>query len=304
MPYYVYSQGQEYIIGIGDIITVSFWQDATLNIPGIKVGEDGNIQLPVGGAVRAVGLTPEQLSIRIVESISLYDRRITNAAVTVLEYGSRKVYVTGQVRMPGKYMFEIIPDRWEMISEAGGATDQANLSNVIIIRDIEGEEQSQTVDLAAILRNNAFDRLPEILPGDNIYVPAVVGIVAGSGINAVQAQQKVLFIWGQVGSPGVYTFNEQLNLLEALVTAGGPTDLAKLKKIKVIRKTGAYSSVTQIDVEKYTEDSVPQFFMVQAGDAIYVPKKKNLRDSVFWEFGRIATTVLISALIYDLVSTR
>lgn len=297
------SHGQGYVIGVDDLISIQFWQDPTLNIT-VKVGEDGTILLPVGGSVQAAGTTPEQLSIRIVDTISLFYRDITSAAVSVVEYGSRKVYVMGQVIHPGKYMFETIPDLWKIISEAGGATDLANLNNVIIIRDKAGEEQSLSVDLASILRNNEFDRLPKILPGDNIYVPAVVGTVAGSGINAVQAQQKVLFIYGQVGSPGVYTFNEQLSLLEALVTAGGPTETAKLNVVRVIRKTGAYSSVIEIDVERYSRESVPQLFMVQAGDVIYVPRKKIFKESTVWSFGNMVITVAMTALVYDLIMRR
>jgi hypothetical protein len=34
-------------------------------------------------------------------------------------------------------------------------------------------------------------------------------------MNAVQNQENVLFIYGQVGTPGVHTFNKTLNLLEA-----------------------------------------------------------------------------------------
>ena len=295
--------GQGYKIGVGDKLEVTFWQDPALNMT-VRVAEDGTVLLPVGGSIQAAGLSLEELSSKIIDSISLFYRNITSAAVSVVEYGSQRVYVMGQVINPGKYMFEKIPDLWEIISEAGGATEQANLNNVIIIREEEGENRSITVDLASVLRDREFESLPEIRPGDTIHIPAVIGTVAGSGINAIQSSQKVLFIYGQVGAPGVYTFNKQLNLLEALVTAGGPTEDAALNMVKVIRKTGAYSSVTEIDVKRYSKESVPQFFMVQEGDAIYVPRRRVFTESVVWEFGRLAITIALTAFIYDIVRER
>jgi len=288
---------QSYIIGVGDVISITFWQDSELNLE-TKVGKDGKIILPIGGALQAAGLTTEKLADKIVDTVSLYDRRITTAAVNVVEYESRKVYVMGEVRNPGKYMFEVIPKLWEIILEAGGPTENANLNSVMIIRRDEAEsDQSQTIDLVEILRNKKFDLLPEIKPGDNIYVPAVVGNVPSSGMDAMQEQRNVLFIYGRVASAGVYTFNKKLNILEALVTAGGPAENAKLDGVKVIRKIGAYTNVIEVNVERYANESVPAFFMVQGGDAIYVPGKKLFRESVLWNFIMIGASSAITALV-------
>jgi len=293
--------GQEYQIGSGDVITVTFWQDAELNIEA-SIGEDGLLQLPVGGTVRAIGLTVDQLAKAIVERISMYNQRITHATVKVKEFGSRKVYIMGTVKNPGKFTFENIPNLWQVLSEAGGPLDNANLNNVIIVRsNPQGEQQTIQVDLASILRRQAFNQLPEIQPGDNIYVPAVVGNVPNAGIDALQNQQNVLFIYGEVSRPGVFSFNKELNLLEALVTAGGPTAQAQLEEVRVIRKSGAVSNVTRVDVGRYADEGSPAFFMVQGGDTIYVPRKKSIRESVIWDFFMIATGTAITAFTYTLI---
>lgn len=295
---------QGYIIGKDDVVTVSFWQDNTLNVTA-RVGSDGQISLPIGGNIKAEGLTTDQLGEAVVERIAIYNRRITNASVKVTEYGSRKVYVMGHVRTPQKYTFEVIPNLWDIISEAGGPLETANLNNVLIIRnDANGEPRTIAVDVAEALRNRNFQALPKVEPGDNIYVPAVLGNAATSGIQSVQAQQNVLFIYGEVRNPGVITFNKELNLLEALVTSGGPTAEAKLSDVRVIRKNGVYSAVTQVDVQKYMDESSPSFFMVKAGDTIYVPRRKMLRESIAWDFFMIFAGAALTGLAFNLLQNN
>jgi hypothetical protein len=174
---------------------------------------------------------------------------------------------------------------------------------VVIVRNgRQGEPQTMQVDLASHLRQQTFDQLPAIEPGDNIYVPAVVGGTAGSGMSSIQSQQNVLFIYGEVSHPGVFSFNKELNLLEALVTAGGPTPQARLDQVRVIRKTGAFSNVTRVDVARYADEGSPSFFMVQGGDAIYVPRKRVLRESILFDIAMIMTTAAVTALVYDIIA--
>lgn len=295
------AQAQSYIIGCGDVLAISFWQDPSMNF-NVTVGEDSTISLPMGSTLKAAGSSPEQLAAAVVARVALYNRRITHAVVKVADYGSRKVYVMGNVRVPNKYTFQVMPNLWEIISEAGGPTENANLGNVMIIRNGKGTgEQTISVDLADILRNKSFHLLPKVEPGDNIYVPAVVGNVPGSGMEAVQEQQNVLFIYGEVGHPGVITFNKELTLLEALVTAGGPTFQADLSKVRVIRKRGVYSSVMRVDVEAYADERAAFFLTIKAGDTIFVPRKKMFRESLFGDFFMLAAGAVITAFAVSLI---
>ncbi len=292
---------QSYIIGCGDVLKISFWQDPELNVT-TKVNENGMIALSVGGSIKAEGFTAEQLADEIVERVSLFNRRITTTTVAVSEFGSRFVYVIGKVRTPGKYTFETIPNLWNIILEAGGPTPDANLSSITIIRKNQKKGETLTIDLSDILGNNAINALPEIKAGDNIFVPAIVGNASASGINTLRNQDNVIFIYGQIGSPGVYTFNKSLNLLEALITAGGPTAQAKMSKVKVIRRIKGYSSVIKVNIDRYTEGDVPDLFMVKGGDTIFVPRKTEIRESFVWDFFMIAAAASITALVYNAIS--
>jgi len=294
-----YAQKQNYIIGPGDVLDIAFWQDSGLNSK-VTVAEDSTITLSVGGTVRAGGFTTEQLSEKIVEQVSIFNRRITQASVTVAQYGSQAVFVMGNVSQPGKFTFETIPNLWDILSEAGGPTTAANLSSVKIIRNAKGKRQIINIDLTEAIGNQELNSLPKIKPGDNIFVPAVVG-GGNAGIQGIQSQENVLFIYGEVGSAGVYTFNKKLNLLEALITAGGPTIRAKLDEVAVIRKIGAYSNVTKVNVARYAKESVPEFFMVKGGDTIFIPRKKDIRESIAWNFVMMAAGATITAIVYNTI---
>ena len=297
------AQTQHYIIGPGDEIEIKFWQDPTLNSK-LTVAEDSTITLSVGGTIKAAGYSPEQLADRIVEQVSIFNRKITQASVTILKFGSRTVYVMGNVLHPGKYTFENIPSLWDIISEAGGPSAQANLSNVLIVRTSNGKQTVLNVDLREAIQSQTFINLPKIEPGDDIYIPAVIGSGRNAGIQGIQTQRNVLFIYGEVRNPGVYTFNNKLNILEALVTAGGPTTRAKLEQVAVIRKIGAYTNVTRVNVARYAKESVPEFFMVKGGDTIFVPSKSFFRESALWDFIMIASGAAITAFVYDYISGR
>lgn len=55
--------------------------------------------------------------------------------------GPIKVYVWGEVKSPGMYSFFAKPEVVELISVAGGPTERADLSRVILIRAKDGKRE-------------------------------------------------------------------------------------------------------------------------------------------------------------------
>ena len=294
---------QGYIIGQNDVLSVSFWQDPEMDFQ-TRVGTDGSITLAMGGSIEAAGLTPEELAKKIVEQVSLFNRKITHAAVKINEYGSRRITVMGNVGKPGQYTFESIPNLWEIISEAGGPTLDANLSNIMIIRADESETEAVLkVDLVEALRRNDFASLPQIKPGDDIYIPPQTGDIFDRAVEEQAAPRAdVLYIFGAVNVPGVHKFDPKLNILESLVVASGPTFDANLKSVRIIRKNGAHSAVTRFNVDRFLHERVADSFKLRGGDAIYVPQKKSFRDTILFNFLMIAAGAAITAYMYDYVT--
>jgi len=78
-----------------------------------------------------------------------------------------KYYVWGQVRSPGAYSFIASPDILELLSSAGGPTDNANLKRVVLIRAVTQERMR--INLQAMLYAGQVVRLS---PGDVVIVPS------------------------------------------------------------------------------------------------------------------------------------
>lgn len=280
---------QEYKLDKGDLITVTFWQQPDLNTQ-TRIDAEGKIDLPLIGRMPASGLTVEQLGRRIVEKMANYNSKITQATVAVNEYGSRRVFVTGAVNTPGKYSFEKIPTVWEAILEAGGPRADAQLNAVQILR---GGDQSRIieVDLTAAFAGGDMSRLPKLEPGDNINVPAtpagaggVAGAVAGGAVNSKNA----IYVFGYVAMPGVYPLEKDMDVLQAVVKAGGPilqlgsgggsnrpAREADLRKVKIITRGPEAPVVYSVNIETYTKHAVPVPLPLRPGDTIYIPGRDD-----------------------------
>lgn len=83
-------------------------------------------------------------------------------------------------------------------------------------------------------------------------------------------------IIGRVKSPGAFTPNHYVNVLEAIAAAGGPDEFASLENVTIIRKTGTgltsirvrLGGVMKGNISAATAADIPQ---LQVGDTVVVP---------------------------------
>ncbi len=294
----------EYVIGPGDVLSVSYWQQPELDQE-VKVRQDGKITLAVIGETQAVGLTTGRLEQIIVERISRVNQNISQVVVTVVEYRSRSVFVGGQVNTPGMLYFEEIPDLWEVIKLAGGPAEDADLTDVTVLRSAEAGGGVIHVDLADILATGELDRLPALHPGYTVRIPPLPVGTGGEQFVDQSKRKKAYYIYGSVASPGRHAMeNERIDLLEALVLAGGPGPRADLSKVRVVSKSTGQPVVRIIDLEAYGKTGGPERYILQREDAIYVPREDRGILSTTWAGIRnlLAVTGTVSSLV--LILTR
>lgn len=75
-----------------------------------------------------------------------------------------------------------------------------------------------------------------------------------SGTLSETEQLKIkTYIWGQVRKPGLYIVPDNTDLLTLISLAGGPTEDAKLSKVKIIRPTTNGKKIIIVDLKKYME---------------------------------------------------
>lgn len=105
-----------------------------------------------------------------------------------------------------------------------------------------------------------------------------------------------IFIWGQVGLPGVYEVPNGTDLVAALSLAGGPTDHAKLSEVKIIRSGDTTSQVLKVNVKKYMETGdINLIPLLKPGDTVVVS------GTVFRMFSRFSSFVSQLAIVAYLV---
>ncbi len=117
---------------------------------------------------------------------------------------------------------------------------------------------------------NEVERLlSEKIDQDYIVSPEVV-------IEVLQFREKSVVLLGEVRKPGTYPFPQgatQMTLLEAVSLAGGFSDIANIKKVKIIRKraegTGEVKEILHANAEAIIsgeQEDVP----LESGDVVHV----------------------------------
>lgn len=122
-----------------------------------------------------------------------------------------------------------------------------------------------------------------------------------SGTLTGSEQLKIkTYIWGQVRNPGLYIIPDDTDLLTLISSAGGPTENAKLTKIKVVRPSETGESVIIVNLKEYTKtgdmDLIP---ILEPGDTVIIP------GTTFYAFSRVAewlADVVIIFSIYNLIT--
>jgi polysaccharide export outer membrane protein len=294
---------REYVMGPEDELEITFWQEQQLNSV-VRVGQDGRIVIPVVGSITAAGLTPTELGRIIVDKISIFNKGITQASVVVTRYGSNKIYLTGEVRTPGKLSFEVIPNLWDAILEAGGPTEEAALNNVTIIRGGFEKDKKIVVDLTKFLDNGEIVKLPPLYKGDTVFIPALPGARANIRSASPLGQQNTVYIYGAVRNPGNYMFSTNMTLFQVLGLAGGITELAELKDVRVISLNEGMPVITLLDLSDNHRIARSKPFQLNPNDTIIIPSRETRENrgfgQFFYELLTTGVTAAITVLLYQL----
>jgi polysaccharide export outer membrane protein len=97
-----------------------------------------------------------------------------------------------------------------------------------------------------------------------VTAPVVTVIVA-------EAMPTVIYVMGEVNSPGAQPLSEPRTVLQALAVAGGFRDFANTKKIRILRKAdGGKMETVPFDYKAAVDGSAKPMFL-QPGDTVIVP---------------------------------
>ena len=204
---------EQYLLGRDDRILVRVHNNEDLT--GLFViDRQGHITLAHVGDLRAAGLTPRQLEASLTDVLSgiLVSPRVD---VEVEEYRSQWVSVAGEVNRMGRVVLRGGTQLKEVLAEAGGFTDYAG-ELITISRRIDDSEETVTM----VIDRPDYEtgkKNPRLKHGDIIEVK----------------RAKYCYIQGEVRESSRVRIERGMTLLRVISLAGGLTDWADRKTIKV-----------------------------------------------------------------------
>lgn len=157
----------DYRIGPLDKIDVTVFQEPELSAKEIQVDAAGNIALPLIGSVNAGGKTAAELGRELQSLFDAKYLRGSQVTVTVASSVSQKVSVQGEVSQPGVYPLTGPTTLLDVISMARGETELAQLREVVVFRNVEGQRMGAVFDIKSIRRGESPD---PVIRGNDLVV--------------------------------------------------------------------------------------------------------------------------------------
>ncbi len=223
------------------------------------VNENGFVNVPLVGLVKALGETSTKLTKSLTQRFKKYVT-LPQVSVVIRHYRSKLVHVLGKVYNNGaialKYENTTL---FEVLAEAGGfssklpslegiALNQPDMRNVYVIR----KNKKYIVNIYDRLIDKADDKPFFVKPGDKIFVPEPVQTVS---------------VLGGVKKAGSFELKSGLSLLQAIAMAGSFVEDSRRDKVKIIRE-GIKSPMT-INAVRIVNGRAKDV-KLEPGDVIYV----------------------------------
>jgi polysaccharide export outer membrane protein len=265
--------GEEYLLGPGDVITVSFYGEPDMARDVSIHGGDGTIFLPMlKDKVRAAGKTTEQLQQAIEEAYraeKLYKNPMVT--VTIKEFRSSPVTVTGYVFHPITLQVQGHTTLLQAISMAGGLSSTAS-SKILVSHATASPDASG----AAASSGNVTVSLHDLM--DHPDDPKVNVALRGGDIVTVQRTDYV-YVGGAVAKPGMLAMNEvdKWTVLKALAAVGNLTKVAKKDAVVILRpKKDGTNEQIPLDVDKILHRKSDDVTLY-ANDVLLIPESAGLK---------------------------
>ena len=147
-----------YRLGSGDKVSVNVFGESELSGE-FLVGDDGQVDLPLIGAVQATGQTVNEFQTAVVARYSQGYLKDPKVSISVLNY--RPFFITGEVGNGGEYPYKAGLTIQDAVAIAGGYTYRANTGKAFVRR--AGADQEVPVELTQRVTLNPGDivRIPE-----------------------------------------------------------------------------------------------------------------------------------------------
>ena len=163
----------EYIIGPGDVLSISVYEAPPLSVTDLPVRPDGRISVPLAPDLQAAGKTPSQLSHDIEAKLKQY---VQNPNVTVMVRtfqgpADRQVRVIGEAVDPQAIPYRQSLTVLDVMIATRGLTKFAAGNSAIIVRRDGAKSQRIHVRLSDLIKDGDISQNVAMHPGDTLIIP-------------------------------------------------------------------------------------------------------------------------------------
>src|SRR5579862_3129430 len=220
-------------LSIDDVIQVRVLDADEISDKALKVGSDGFISLTTVGRLQAAGLTVEEVQAEIVDNLKRFFVN-PDVTVSVVETHKDSISVIGAVKNPGVIQLSGRKTLVEVMSLAGGPTDDAGYTAIVMRRkengplplpnassDPGGEFSVAEVNVQSMMQAHDAGSNILMMPNDVISVP----------------KAEMVYVIGDVVKPGSIAMGGQkgVTVLQAIAITSGLGKTAKATQTKILR---------------------------------------------------------------------
>jgi hypothetical protein len=210
-----------------------------------RVEFEGKLRLAYNVVIDTTGLSESELRAKVINAYRPY---LKNADSTRVVLAQRKLWVDirGLVVKPGRYLIGADASLDEILNQAGSLQVNGQAEYVQVQLPNQNDVPVPPISLKEYYDTGNSSLIPKWQGGSVLFVQRkneVTNTLTSTSHPAIQ-------IYGEVRNPGELTYRDDADFLYYLTKAGGPSPVADLTKIDVIRWVSGHRQNTRYNWEE------------------------------------------------------
>ena len=243
---------ESYRLGPHDVLEITVLNRETITRK-TEIRDDGMISFPLIGNIQIAGLTVPELQTLLTQKLSEYITK-PNIDIQIVEYGSLRVAVLGEVNKPGIIFLRGKTTILEAVAMAGGLTENADLINTYLIRG----KDIIPINFYTLFKKGDLSQNIEVKKKDIVYIPSVL--------------DKKVFVLGEVAKPSAVPMRGEIfRVADAISCAGDFKITARKSNVKIIRGGLKDPTVITVDFNRLLAGDLRENIALKPGDIVFAP---------------------------------
>jgi polysaccharide biosynthesis/export protein len=215
----------DYVVGPGDALNITVLREPELT-GRFPIAADGTFDYPWIGRVKASGRTVRSLEEEIAKRLldGKYLLGTPQITIQIQEFRSQYVYVQGEVQDQGMHALTGLTTLQELL---GKVVVKGSAGEEILVYRRKGPERQVTGPI-----QDARDPNIEVIrvKKTDLLSGRAATIVLQHEDTITVPKAPSVFISGEVKAPAAYVLDGELNVLQVITLAGGPTERGDINK--------------------------------------------------------------------------